>query len=236
MTNQLYQTIRQLAFWIATAVFLSSSPAFAIGDSAGSCVPLDRTLIRAAKYDSAEELVALLEYNLNERIERLNKTDIDDIRQQGIAEWRRLTKVQLLINSQRNACDSFGLLWYAVNYGNISVTNFLLSLGADPITWNRSLFESKVNRDHFPNYFSDCGRWGGRPKELKSELRAEYLARIRTTYGLLADKAEKSAGKSLLQEILWQASVEPSCQREDGFYKELMLELSDQSRRRESQH
>lgn len=227
----MYRTIRQLVPWIAAPFFLSASPAFAIGDSAGGCLPIDPTLARAVKYDSAEELAALVEYKLDERLEGLDKADLDDIRRQGIAEWRRQTKVNILIHPSPGACSDFAFLWYAVNYGNISATNFLLSLGADAMTWSRGMY--KNSRSFFPNYFLDCGRWAGQPKELESEFRAEYLSRIRTTYGLLAAQAEKSDGAARLREVLLLASNEPSCQREDGFYKELMLQLIDKSGRRE---
>ena len=227
----MYRTIRQLVPWIAALFFLSASPVFAIGDSAGGCFPIDTTIARAVKYDSAEELAALVEYKLDERLEGLYESDLDDIRRQGIAEWRRQTKVNILIHPSPGACSDFVFLWYAVNYGNISATNFLLSLGADAMTWSRSSYKNL--KSFFPNYFLDCGRWAGQPKELKSEFRAEYLSRIRTTYGLLAAQAEKSDGAARLREVLLQASNEPSCQREDGFYKELMLELIDKSGRRE---
>jgi hypothetical protein len=232
MDTTLNRPLRCPVTWIAAAAFLSASPAFAIGDSGGgACSVLDLRLIQAAKYDSSEELAALTEYILDERLEALYKTDLDDIRQKGIAEWRRLTKEQILTYPPPGACSPFVLLWYAVNYGNVSVTSFLLSLGADAMTWHRSLYKGSHN--YFPNYFLDCGRWAGRPKELKSEFRPEYLARIRTTYGLLAAQAEKSDGTSTLRAILGKASEEPSCLQEDGFYKELMLELIDKSHRGE---
>ncbi|MFH1870440.1 MAG: hypothetical protein ABIK82_07865 [Pseudomonadota bacterium] len=228
----MYLSIRQLVPWIATLSFLSASPVFAIGDSGGgACSPIDPTLARAAKDDSAEALAALVEYKLDERLEGLYKTDLDDIRRQGIAEWRRTTKVNILIHPSPGACSDFVFLWYAVNYGNISATKFLLSLGADAMTWSRSSYNNY--RSLFPNYFLDCGRWAGRPKELKSEFRAEYLSRIRATYRLLAAQAERSDGPARLREVLLLATNEPSCQREDGFYKELMLELIDKSSRRE---
>lgn len=219
--------------WIAAISLLSSNSAFAIGDSGGrGCLSLDRRLTQAAKYDSPKELEALVEFLLDERLERYLKLDIDDIRQNGIDEWRRATKKNMLTSSLPDACKDLTLLWYAANYGNISVTTFLLSLGEDGMTWSRSTFDALGTG--FPNYFSDCGRWAGRPKDLNSELREDYYAQIRKTYGLLAANAEKSYGASKLQTILEKASKEPPCQQEDGFYNKLMLDLINQSRRRQS--
>lgn len=232
MDNTLHRSLHFTIAWVAAISLISASPAFAIGDSGGSCSPLDPRLAQAAKYDSPEELEALVEYLVDERLEHYLKSDLEDIRQKGIDEWRGATKKNMLMSSLQNLCSQFSLLWYAANYGNLSVTTFLLALGEDGMTWSRSSFMNASNG--FPNYFSDCGRWAGRPKDLNSELREDYYARIRKTYGLLAASAEKLYGASKLQTILENASKEPSCQQEDGFYKKLMLDLINQSHRRQS--
>ena len=218
--------------WIAAISLLWTPPAFAIGDSGGpGCSPIDPRLAQAAKYDSPKELEALVEFLIDERLESYRPTHLEEIRQKGVDEWRRATKKNMLTSSLRELCSPFSLLWYAANYGNVSVTTFLLSLGEDGMTWSPTSFnESSSN---FPNYFSDCGRWAGRPKDLNSELREDYYARIRKTYGLLAANAEKSYGASKLQAVLEEASKKPQCQQEDGFYNKLMLDLINQSRRRQ---
>ena len=229
MNITLHRSLHYTSAWIAAISLFSASPAFATG-SGGECISLDPRLTQAAKYDSPKELEALIEYLLDEKLERYIKSDLDDIRQKGIDEWRRATKKNMLMSSLPGACKDLTLLWYAVNYGNLSVTTLLLSLGEDGMTWSRSTFDTL--RSGFPNYFSDCGRWAGRPKDLNSELREDYYARIRKTYGLLAASAEKSDGALKLQAILEKASKEPQCQQEDGFYNKLMLDLINQSRRR----
>jgi hypothetical protein len=230
MDTTLQRSLHFTIAWIAAVSLLWTGPVFALAGGKG-CSPIDPRLAQAAKYDSPKELEALVEFLLDERLERYLPPDLDVIRQKGVDEWRRATKNKMLTSSLPELCEPLSLLWYAVNYGNISVTTFMLSLGEDGMTWDRNSFNQLSG---FPNYFSDCGRWAGRPKDLNSSLREDYYARIRKTYGLLAANAEKSYGASKLQIILEKASNEPSCQQEDGFYNKLMLDLINQSRRRQS--